>query len=93
MYYPSYRMRRLRRTPVLRRLVAETTLSVDDLVAPLFVADGLDAPRPVGSLPGVSQHTVDSLVAEARHLVGLGVAGVILFPLPRSSEEARMSMA
>ena len=82
--YPVRRMRRLRRTPALRRLVAQTTLTVDDLVAPLFVADGLDAARPVGSLPGVFQHTVDSLVVEVRRLAELGVPGVILFPLPLS---------
>ena len=85
--FPARRLRRLRATPALRRLVAETALSVDDLVAPLFVADGLDAPRPVGSLPGVSQHTVDSLVAEARRLVDLGVPGLILFPLPRPEDK------
>ena len=62
--FPARRLRRLRRTPALRRLVAQTTLTVDDLVAPLFVADGLDTPRPVTSLPGVVQHTVDSLVVE-----------------------------
>jgi len=85
--YPVRRMRRLRRTPALRRLVAQTTLTVDDLVAPLFVADGLDAARPVGSLPGVFQHTVDSLVVEVRRLAGLGVPGVILFPLPLSVDK------
>ena len=85
--FPTRRLRRLRRTPALRRLVAQTTLTVDDLVAPLFVADGLDAPRPVGSLPGVSQHSVDSLVAEAKRLVGLGIPGVILFPLPRAADK------
>ena len=85
--FPTRRLRRLRRTPALRRLVAETRLGVDDLVAPLFVADGLDAPRPVGSLPGVSQHTVPSLVAEVRRLASLGVPGVILFPLPRPEDK------
>ena len=85
--FPARRLRRLRRTPALRRLVAETRLGVDDLVAPLFVADGLDAPRPVGSLPGVSQHTIPSLVAEVRRLAGLGVPGVILFPLPRAEDK------
>ena len=85
--FPARRLRRLRRTPALRRLVAETRLLVDDLVAPLFVADGLDAPRPIGSLPGVSQHTVASLVDEARRLVGLGIPGVILFPLPRAEDK------
>ena len=85
--FPARRLRRLRRTPALRRLVAQTTLTVDDLVAPLFVADGLDAPRPVGSLPGVSQHTVESLVAEVKRLVDLAVPAVILFPLPRVADK------
>jgi porphobilinogen synthase len=85
--FPARRLRRLRRTPALRRLVAQTTLTVDDLVAPLFVADGLDAPRPVGSLPGVSQHTVDSLVVEVRRLAALGIPGVILFPLPVTGDK------
>ena len=80
--FPVTRLRRLRRTPALRRLVAETRLSVDDLVAPLFVADGLDEPRPVASLPGVVQHTVDSVAVEVKRLSALGVPGVILFGLP-----------
>ena len=86
--FPVRRLRRLRRTPALRRLVAETALSVDDLVAPLFVADGLDAPRPVGSLPGVSQHTVDS-AGRRGHAAwpALGVPGVILFALPRPEDK------
>lgn len=67
--------------------MAQTRLGVDDLVAPLFVADGLDVPRPVGSLPGVFQHTVPSLVAEVRRLAGLGIPGVILFPLPRTEDK------
>ena len=62
--FPARRMRRLRRTPALRRMVAETRLSVDDLIAPLFVREGIDEPVPIASLPGVSQHTVASLVAE-----------------------------
>lgn len=91
--FPARRLRRLRRTPALRRLVAETTLTVDDLVAPLFVADGLDAPRPVDSLPGVFQHTVDSLVVEVRRLAALGVPGVILFPLPRAADKDAVGSA
>jgi porphobilinogen synthase len=75
-------MRRLRRTPALRRLVAETRLGVDDLIAPLFVREGIDAPQPIGSLPGVVQHTVESLRKEVRALVSLGVPGVILFGVP-----------
>jgi len=75
-------MRRLRRTPAMRRLVAETRLSVDDLVAPLFVREGIDEPQPIASLPGVVQHTRDSLVKEVRRLSGLGVPAVILFGVP-----------
>ncbi len=75
-------MRRLRRTPALRRLVAETRLAVDDLVAPLFVREGIDAPVPIPSLPGVVQHTRDSLRKEVRELAGLGIPAVILFGVP-----------
>jgi len=88
--FPTARMRRLRRTPALRRLVAETRLSVDDLVAPLFVADGLEDPRPIPSLPGVMQHTLDSLSKEAARLAALGVPGVILFGLPRPEQKDAM---
>jgi porphobilinogen synthase len=82
MAFPARRLRRLRRTPVLRDLVAETTLDVSDLVAPLFVAEGLDAPRPIASLPGHGQHTRDSLRAEVRRLSSLGVRAVMLFGIP-----------
>jgi porphobilinogen synthase len=80
-------MRRLRGSAAMRRLVAETRLGVDDLVAPLFVADGIEAPRPVLSLPGVVQHTVDSVAAEVKRLSSLGVPGVILFGLPRPEDK------
>ncbi len=85
--FPTTRLRRLRGTPGLRRLVSETRLTVDDLVAPLFVADGIAEPRPVPSLPGVVQHTVDSVAVEVKRLSGLGVPGVILFGLPRPEEK------
>jgi porphobilinogen synthase len=75
-------MRRLRRTPALRRLMAETRVGVDDLVAPLFVREGIDEAAPISSLPGVVQHTVKSLRAEVRDLVGLGVPAVVLFGVP-----------
>jgi hypothetical protein len=75
-------MRRLRQTPALRRLVAETSLSVNDLVAPLFVREGIDEPQPIDSLPGVVQHTQDSLQAEVERLIGLGVPALILFGIP-----------
>lgn len=80
--FPAERPRRLRRTAALRRLVAETTLAPHDLVAPLFVAEGADGPRPIASLPGQFQHSVDSLVTEVRAQRAAGVSGVILFGVP-----------
>jgi porphobilinogen synthase len=82
MAFPQRRLRRLRRTPALRRLVAETRLSVDDLVAPLFVREDLHEPRPISSLPGVVQHSRESLRKEVAELADLGIPGVILFGLP-----------
>jgi porphobilinogen synthase len=82
MSFPARRLRRLRRTPALRRLVAETRLSVDDLVAPLFVRQGITEPAPVASMPGVVQHTRESLRKEVRVLADLGLAGVIVFGVP-----------
>jgi porphobilinogen synthase len=80
--FPQRRLRRLRRTAALRRLVAETRLSVDDLVAPLFVREGIEEPQSITSLPGVVQHTRDSLRKEVRELATLGVPAVILFGVP-----------
>jgi porphobilinogen synthase len=85
--FPQRRLRRLRRTPALRRLVAETRLSVDDLVAPLFVREGIDEPVPIASLPGVVQHTRTSLRAEVKELAALGVPGVILFGVPEHKDD------
>jgi porphobilinogen synthase len=82
MSFPERRMRRLRRTPAMRRLVAEARVSVDDLVAPLFVKEGIDAPEPVVSMPGVLQHTQESLRKEVHALADLGVPAVILFGVP-----------
>jgi porphobilinogen synthase len=79
-------MRRLRQTPALRRLVAETVLTPDDLVAPLFVREGIGEPQPIASLPGVVQHTVESAVLEAKHLASIGVPGLILFGVPASKD-------
>jgi porphobilinogen synthase len=66
----------------MRRLVAQTRLSVDDFVAPLFVRQGIDSPQPIGSLPGVVQHTRESLRKEVAELAALGVPAVILFGIP-----------
>ncbi len=84
--FPRRRLRRLRRTAAVRRLVAETSLSVDDLVAPLFVREGIDRPVPVPSLPGVVQHTRGSLLEEVRQLITLGVPAVILFGVPSAKD-------
>ncbi len=85
--FPTERPRRLRRTAALRQLVAETALAPDDLVAPLFVAEGRDEPVPIPSLTGQFQHTVESLVVEVRALRELGVGGVILFGVPSTKDE------
>ncbi|MGD1032524.1 MAG: porphobilinogen synthase [Opitutaceae bacterium] len=75
-----HRPRRLRRTESLRRLVAETTLSPSDFIAPLFVVEGKGRPEPVSSMPGVFRHSVPDLVKECRALRRLGVPAVALFP-------------
>lgn len=80
--FPILRPRRLRRTASLRRMVAETNLSVNDLILPAFVREGIDGPAQIASLPGVSQHTVASLVKSARQLVELGVPAMVLFGVP-----------
>jgi porphobilinogen synthase len=90
--YPERRLRRLRRTPALRRLVAEYRVTVDDLVAPLFVKDGIDAPEPIASMPGVVQHTQESLRKEVRALSDLGVPAVMLFGVP-SHKDTRGTQA
>src|SRR5215213_3480548 len=80
--FPVDRPRRLRRTPALRDLVAETALRTSDLVAPLFVREGIDEPQPIASLPGVVQHTRESLRKEVGELAALGIRGVVLFGVP-----------
>ncbi|MFO7589275.1 MAG: porphobilinogen synthase [Acidimicrobiia bacterium] len=92
MAFPAQRPRRIRRTPALRRLVAEAGISVDDLVAPLFVKEGIDAPEPVESMPGVVQHTQESLRKEVRALADLAIPAVILFGVP-ATKDARGSGA
>ena len=82
MAFPVDRTRRLRRTPALRRLVAQTRLDAGDLVLPLFVKEGLAEPHPVGAMPGVWQHTRDSLRKAAAEAVEAGVGGLILFGIP-----------
>jgi len=87
MPFPEERPRRLRRTTALRQLVAETSLSRDDLVAPLFVAEGRREPQPISSLPGQVQHTLESLRDEVRELVARDIRSVILFGVPEKKDE------
>jgi len=85
--FPVSRPRRLRRTQALRDLVAETRLDVNDLVAPLFVREGIDSPIPITSLPGVVQHSRVSLREEVRQLADLGIKSVILFGIPAKKDD------
>jgi porphobilinogen synthase len=80
--FPASRPRRLRTTPAMRRLVAETTLRPSQLVLPMFVAEGLDEPRPISSMPGVVQHSRGSLRKAAVEAVEAGVGGLMLFGIP-----------
>ena len=82
MSFPTSRPRRLRHSAAVRELVAETRLHPRSLIAPLFVREGISEPQPISSLPGVVQHTRQSLVREVRELVDLGVGGIMLFGVP-----------
>jgi porphobilinogen synthase len=86
MSFPDSRPRRLRTTPAMRRLVAETTLAPQHLVLPLFVVEGLAEPRPIGSMPGVVQHSRDSLRKAVAEAVAAGVGGVMLFGIPEDKD-------
>lgn len=80
--YPAIRPRRLRRTPALRRLVRETTLSASNFIAPLFVRHGHNLRKPIASMPGQAQLSVDLAVREAEALAHVGVPAVLLFGIP-----------
>jgi porphobilinogen synthase len=86
MGFPDYRPRRLRRTTNLRRMVRETRLSLDNLIMPLFVVPGRKVQRPVGSMPGVTQLSVDCAVEECKAVHDLGVPAVILFGIPEHKD-------
>ncbi|MFB4352338.1 porphobilinogen synthase [Microbacterium sp. LS_15] len=82
MSFPDVRMRRLRQSPAMRGLVRETSVEPRQLVLPLFVREGLTEPQPIGSMPGVAQHSLDSLRAVATEAAEAGVGGVMLFGVP-----------
>jgi porphobilinogen synthase len=87
MPFPDVRPRRLRRTPALRRLVEETRVSPSELVLPLFLKEGLTEPRPISSLPGVVQHSRESLRKAAHEAVSAGVGGLMLFGVPTNEHK------
>src|SRR5271166_352621 len=91
--YPRQRPRRLRSTPAMRRLVAQTSLEPRHLVLPMFVADGIDEAQPIASMPGVVQHTRDSLRAAAAEAVRAGVGGLMLFGVPRNEDKDAVGSA
>jgi porphobilinogen synthase len=87
MSFPAERPRRLRSTAAMRRLVAQTSLESRHLVLPMFVADGIDEPRPISAMPGVVQHTRASLRAAAADAVAAGVGGLMIFGVPREDDK------
>jgi porphobilinogen synthase len=80
--FPTSRPRRLRQSPAIRRLVAETRLHPAELVLPVFVREDIDAPVAISAMPGVVQHTLESLVVEARRCVEAGLGGIMVFGVP-----------
>ncbi|WP_454130339.1 porphobilinogen synthase [Microbacterium aurum] len=84
--FPARRLRRLRQSAALRRLVAETRLHPAQLVLPVFVKEGLDAPQPIASMPGVSQHPLSGLAAVVEEAVAAGIGGVMLFGVPATRD-------
>lgn len=87
MAFPTTRLRRLRKTPVLRNLVRETVLTRDDLIMPLFVCPGTNVRNPIKSMPGNYQLSVDQLVEECKRLYGIGIQAVLLFGIPEHKDE------
>ena len=86
MQFPEYRPRRLRKNEKLRQLVRETTLSAGNLIYPLFVGPGTNVIRPVSSMPGIAQLSVDRAVLECREAAALGIPAVILFGIPETKD-------
>jgi len=87
MQYPEYRPRRLRKNELMRRLVRETQLSVDDLIYPLFVIEGTKVKKPIASMPGNFQLSIDYLVEEVKQTRDLGIPAVLLFGIPDRKDE------
>ena len=86
MTFPNQRPRRLRTTPAMRRLTAETRLAPAELILPAFIREGLSEPNPITSMPGVVQHTTDTLKRAAAEAVELGLSGIMLFGIPETRD-------
>ncbi len=91
MFFPTYRARRIRGKEVFRRMVRETSLSVNDLIYPMFAAFGRCIRKEVSSMPGIYQQSVDNIVAEAQEVHELGIPAVILFGIPDFKDEVGSS--
>jgi len=87
MHFPRYRPRRLRSNETFRRLIRETTLTIDDLIYPLFVRPGKGVRNPISSMPGCYQFSIDELIKEAKEVNKLGIQGIILFGIPDKKDE------
>ncbi len=86
MLFPDYRPRRLRQNEAFRRMVRETTLSIDDLIFPLFAIDGTGVKNPIQSMPGHYQLSIDNLVKTANNAYKLGIPAIMLFGIPKSKD-------
>ncbi|MBI2460185.1 MAG: porphobilinogen synthase [Candidatus Rokubacteria bacterium] len=86
MPYPIYRPRRLRESPLLRRMVRETTLGVDDLIYPVFAVHGRGVREPIAPMPGVFRFSIDELVKEIKDAAGMGIPAILLFGVPASKD-------
>lgn len=86
MLFPDYRPRRLRQNEAFRRMIRETTLSIDDLIFPLFVIDGTGVKNPIQSMPGHYQLSIDNLVKTANNAYKLGIPAIMLFGIPKSKD-------
>lgn len=87
MYFPEYRPRRMRANEKIRRMVAETSVTVDDLIFPMFVVEGSNIRNEISSMPGNFQLSVDEFVKEAKVIEGLGIPAIILFGIPNEKDE------
>lgn len=86
MFFPQFRARRIRGNEIFRRMVRETTLSVNDLVYPMFSAFGSGIKKEVSSMPGIYQQSIEHIVEEAREVYGLGIPSVLLFGIPETKD-------